>query len=289
MTKIVLVAHGYPPESDGAIEGHVQRLARLLAARGHVVVVLAGTRARDGGDERSTDSDAASGARFDVVRLSRADARAEHWHKSASSTIPTRFRRLLAAEKPDVVHVHHWSRLSRDLVAHAAAERVPAVVSLHDAWSTCLIATRVRADTGADCDMELSASPCLACAARALGPTPWVPLDQEFMALATHKAELVRELQLARALIVPTRAQGERLAHVLGSDARALAFTTIAPSGFELGEFIALYERAIAGGAPAAPADVDAWFAPRMRAFFEENWDRGLSETARAGPQPNGT
>jgi glycosyltransferase involved in cell wall biosynthesis len=226
--RIVLVAHGYPPELAGGTERTVQALARGLAARGHAVTVVAGTLASDGADRDDEDLDPTSGARVRVVRLSRSDLYTDHWQKSASSTIPQRFRAVLRDAAPDVVHVHHWLRLSRDLVACAAAERVPAVVTLHDLWTTCLVAFRVRPDTLAQCDVPLSAMPCLECAQKVPPRTPWVPLDQQFLALGAHKSDLLRELHLARARLVPTRAHADTLARLLGDEGKALTFEPFA-------------------------------------------------------------
>jgi glycosyltransferase involved in cell wall biosynthesis len=226
--RIVLVAHGYPPELSGGTERCVRTLARALVSRGHAVTVVAGTLANDGGTHTSEDVDPDSLARVRVVRLSRRDLYTDNWQKSASSTIPQRFREILREARPDVVHVHHWLRLSRDLVACAAAERVPAVVTLHDLWTTCLVAFRVRPDTLAPCDVPLSAMPCLDCAQKVPPRTPWVPLEQQFLALGAHKSDLVREMHLARALLVPTRAHGDTLSRLLGDDGKALTFELLA-------------------------------------------------------------
>lgn len=243
--------------------------------------VAAGTRAADGGETRLVDGDPGARAAIPVLRLSRSDAHPEHWQKSASSSIPARFRRLIRDIEPDLVHVHHWRRLSRDLVACAAAERVPAVVTLHDAWTTCLLATRKQPPEGTDCDAAFAPMPCLACAGSVAPRTPFVPLDGLFLNFASHRAELTRELTLARAVLAPSSSRAEHVARFLPEDAAALAIETVSDAA----DLARVYERALRAGPPAAPADVDAWYVPRMRAFAEENWDRGLA-AARAENDP---
>ncbi|MBL8859446.1 MAG: glycosyltransferase [Planctomycetes bacterium] len=276
--RILFAVHGYPADIEDEAALLVQISARALAGAGAVVCVAAGTNANDGGEARSADLVPASDARIEVVRLSRSDLHPEHWQKSQSASIPERFRRLIREFEPDVVHVHHWRRLSRDLVACAAAERVPAVVSLHDLWSSCLLATRKRPADGSNCDATFAPMPCLACAGSVPPRTPFMPIDQLFLSFGSHRADLERELKLARALLASSAEQAERAAHFLADEmpaVRAVAHDNPAA-------LLATYERAITAGPPAAPPDVDAWYAPRMRAFAEETWDRGLTDTPRS-------
>ena len=222
--RILAAVHGYPPEFAGGTERVVQAEARALAALGHEVTVVAGTLCNDGRVEEALDRDPASGARVRVIRLSRKDLHADHWQKSLSAAVSEAFRAIVRDVKPDVLHVHHWLRLSRELVAIAAGERVPAVVTLHDAWTTCLIAFRLKPDTLQICEAALGAMPCLGCAQKVPPRTPFVPIEAQFLALHEHKRDLLRELTLARALLAPSRAHGEALARFLGDDARGLAF-----------------------------------------------------------------
>jgi Glycosyltransferase Family 4 len=278
--KVLLVTHGYPPDDADDIARAVQATARSLAALGHTIVA-SGTRLDDGGETRLSDREPVSRAEIPVLRLSRSDAHPEHWQKSASSSIPARFRRLCRDIEPDLVHVHHWRRLSRDLVACAAAERVPAVVTLHDSWTTCLLATRRKPPDGTDCGASFAPMPCLACAGSVAPRTPFVPLDQLFLSFASHKAELARELKLARAVLAPSSAVADRVARFLPEEAGALTIETAASPDL----LVSIYERALQSGPPAAPADVDAWYTSRMRSFAEENWDRGLA-APDAGSSP---
>lgn len=226
--KVLLVAHGYPPELVGGTEKAVQGLAHALVALGHEVVVVAGSMQYEQGFRTSQAEDAlADGTRVRVRRIHRADLYFDHWQKSASARVARAFRALVAEERPDVVHVHHWIRLTRDLVAVAARERVPAVVTLHDLWTTCLIAFRVRPGATEFCEAPLAASPCLACAGSIAPRTPWVPAEEQRLALARHKADVVRELLLARAVVVPSRAHAHTVARFLGLDEGRLALRVV--------------------------------------------------------------
>lgn len=290
--RILAAAHGYPPELASDIALAVRDEVRALAALGHEGVVVAGTSRNDGHAEETIDVDPSSGARVRVVRLSRADLHPAHWQKSLSSSVSESFRALVRSLVPDVLHVHHWSRLTRELVAIAASERVPAVVTLHDAWVSCLIGTRVVPGTSRACDAALGAMPCLACAQKIPPKTPFVPLEAQFIALHEHQRDLVRELTLARAILATSAERGTSTLRYLGDAASALAIVTPSSrvrlastensSRFAPDELVSIYAAAIAAGPPTFAATSDAWFAARMRAFAEAEWDRGMSALSRA-------
>jgi len=243
--RVLLALHGYPPELLGGTEAAVQGLARGLIARGHEVCVVAGSMAH-GPEPRRTEERQADGVT--VVRLHRSDLYFDHWQKSFNADVAGMFAAELARFRPDVIHVHHWIRMTRDLVAIAARAGVPAAVTLHDFWPSCLITFRVRPDTQEPCDAELAPSPCLACAALVPPRTPWLGKEQQMIALFEHKADLVRELTLARAVLAPTRTHAELVSRFLGlapgdlavrvvPNGRALA---LAPRAPEAGEKLVL-------------------------------------------------
>jgi glycosyltransferase involved in cell wall biosynthesis len=231
--KIALVAHGYPPELVGGTESSVQALARGLARQGDDVVVIAGTLRCQEGFRTSEEQDEADGRPIRVRKIHRADLYFDHWQKSASAKARAAFREMLVEEKPDVVHVHHWIRLSRDLVATAASLGIPSVVSLHDFWSSCLVTFRVRPDTKRFCEVPLAPDPCLACAALVPPRAPWVEASAQRFALEEHRRDIRRELELARAVLVPSRTHGELLARFLALPPGRVAFRTV-PLGRDL-------------------------------------------------------
>lgn len=244
----------------------IESAARELAARGDEILVVAGA-------SRAPSDPTTEALRVHV--LPRSDLHREHWQRSASASVSAAFRALVRAERPDVVHVHHWRALSRDLVYVAALEGRPAVVSLHDLWTTCLIQTRILPLTRAACDAPLAARPCLACAPR----TPWVPIEAQYMAFAEHKAEIVRELALARAVLVQDPAHGAAIRRFLGEDAAQLApFHDVARADGGLAALIEIHSAAAAAGAPAvARAREGDWYTQRMKAFAEAEWERSAA------------
>ena len=234
--KIALVAHGYPPELVGGTESAVRSLAHGLVGHGHEVVVVAGTLRYEDGFRRSLESDAVPGQPGRAVRvhkIHRADLYFDHWQKSASARASLAFRDILREEGPDLVHVHHWIRLSRDLVHRAALERIPAVVTLHDLWTTCLVTFRVRPESGEFCEAKLGPSPCIKCAAQVPPRTPWLGFETQGIALLERSADLARELDLARAVVCPTRAHADAVARYLGLAPERLNLCVV-PHGREL-------------------------------------------------------
>lgn len=208
--KVLLAIHGYPPEMHGGTEHSVQQLAHGLLRAGHEVVVVAGSDDWQRGFRvsRARDQEPVSGRAALVLRIHRSDLFYGNWQKALSPRVGAAFQQILRDERPDVVHVHHWIRLTRDLVARAAAERVPAVLTLHDYWSSCLVYFRVRPSDRRYCDAPLAPDPCLACAGAEPPQTSWRSPAELAASLVRHRAELLRELQLARAVFVLSEDQG---------------------------------------------------------------------------------
>jgi len=231
--KILLAAHGYPPEILGGTELSVQAAARGLVDRGHSVTVVAGsmTPPPEGGTAISEGppDPTPAGGEVRVVRIHRRDLYFDHWQKSASPGAAAAFRELLRGVRPDLVHVHHWIRLSRDLVAVAAREGVPAVVTLHDHWAGCLVSFRVRPDTLEPCDVLLAPSPCISCAANIPPRTPWLAGPEQALLLAERTGDLRNELDLARAVLVPSPAHGQDVERFLGMAQGELGAEVLAP------------------------------------------------------------
>ena len=211
---VALFVHGASPELEGGTERTVWDLAFGLACAGHRVELVCGSVIwREGGDRDSVPGPEVPGpGSVTVHRLHRGDAHFEHWHKARSEPMRARIEALLDELKPDVAHVHHWLRLSRDLIATCARAGVPAVVSLHDHWTSCLLAHRVRPDEPGTCGRPMGPGACVPCAHRNVQPaTPWVEFESEALGLVEHRQELARELGLARAWIAPSRSHGQRV------------------------------------------------------------------------------
>jgi glycosyltransferase involved in cell wall biosynthesis len=231
--KIALALHGWPPAGTGGVERSVRCLAHALARAGHEVCVLsaAGTRAAHGRVECAVEREAVpdSDASIEILRLARPDLYFDHWQKSRSPEVAALAAEILRERRCDVLHVQHWLNLSRDLVHAAAGVGVPAVVTLHDAWTSCALAFRVRTSDRATCDAIAAGDPCVACAGRMPPFTPWVDRTRAWMALAERQRDLLRELELARAVTVPTASHGAAMERGLGLPAGALGATILPP------------------------------------------------------------
>jgi hypothetical protein len=267
--KLLLATDGQPPD-----------LALALAALGHDVLLVSGTR-RTAPATRLEESRAGP---LRVVHVVRADLHPEHWHKSSAPAVARLWRELVARERPDVVHVQHWLRLTRELVWLGALEHVPAVVSLHDAWTSCPIATRVRPDTGQGCDAPVGPHPCVACAGLVPPRTPFVPRESQYLLLAERQLDVGRELSLARAVLAPSAAQAEACRRHLSGSAPGLEIEVLERRGSAEAwarEHLAVYQRAQAAGPPPVSAPARDWYSERMREFAQEQWDRALGATPR--------
>ncbi len=239
--KILLAVHGYPPELVGGTESAARALAHGLVGQGHEVVVVAGTLQHEQGFRRSLELDPVvdqasgqvAGRALRVHKIHRADLYFDHWQKSASARASLAFRDILREERPELVHVQHWIRLSRDLVQRAALEKIPSVVTLHDLWTTCLVTFRVKPESGEFCEAKLAPSPCIRCAAQVPPRTPWLSYEAQGVALLERSADLARELELARAVLAPTRAHAAAVSRYLGLSEERLQLRVV-PHGRDL-------------------------------------------------------
>jgi glycosyltransferase involved in cell wall biosynthesis len=204
--RILQVVHGFPPEGRGGTESYVLEASLALRASGADVSVLAGSM--EAGPKPGLVATKVSG--IPVTRLHRAGAFLDNWEKSYDPAAAALFDAHLADLRPDVVHVHHWIRLTRNLVEIAAARGIPAVVTLHDAAASCPRVFRVR--DGTLCHRPLSVESCLTCVprARAIGD------DECASEIEAYRADFARELELASAILVPSRAHQDFVSRELG-------------------------------------------------------------------------
>jgi len=137
--KILLVAHGLPPESVGGVEQHVEGLARALVRKGHDVTVYARTP-RDG-EQGLILEEAAWGCRvFRVVyRHEGLTSLADLYRDKVLDHAFARFLgdRLQEGQRFDVAHVHHLSGVSVAVVDQLQTARIPVALTLHDYWLMC--------------------------------------------------------------------------------------------------------------------------------------------------------
>jgi len=189
--KILLVLHGFPPQTSGGTERAVEALARAMQRAGQQVVVVAGSL-EVGPPDTVTEEDC-GGLR--VLRLHRDDLDFESWWKTHHPGVSAAFHDLLARELPDVVHVHHWIRLTSDLVRIARAAGCVTAVTMHDYFIA--MASPVR---------------------RAAQTEPAPPAAQVFLsaaevreAFAFHRRDLRADVCAAQLRCSPSRSHAEGL------------------------------------------------------------------------------
>jgi glycosyltransferase involved in cell wall biosynthesis len=205
--KVAFVLHGFPPECVGGTERVVETLARELRQRGHEIHVIAGTL-RLGAPEQVVRGEHEG---IPVTRIPRNDLYFDDWDKGCHPRVAEVFQAELLRIRPDVVHVHHWIRLSQDLVRTAAEAGFPAVASLHDYTASCPRTFRIDA-RGAFCAVPLPEAPCLTCAPR----RPFQGDQEIAAALALYRREFQDELRSAALLLAPSRSHASAMQDYLG-------------------------------------------------------------------------
>jgi glycosyltransferase involved in cell wall biosynthesis len=163
--RILLLSQFYPPIVGGE-ERHVRNLAAALVERGHEVAVAtlwypgAGAYERDGkvGVYR---------LRGTLQRLSWLFVESERRHAPPfpDPGLVLGLRRVIAKERPDVVHAHNW--LVASFLPLKRHYRLPLVVTMHDYGLVCAKKNLMR--EGTLCSGPALAK-CLSCGASHYGP-----------------------------------------------------------------------------------------------------------------------
>lgn len=234
--RILLISHYYPPETLGGTQGYVEKLARLLHDNGHVVAVIAGARAHASGGALETTTQHG-------VLVHRVVRDLEHEFSSGdlgSERISGAVARLAREFAPDVVHVHHWHALSRDLVRRLKALGRPVFLTLHDLFVTCPLFFRMP-DARTFCASDVTLAQCAACISPRAGGICVVALEKT---LGERREELRAELQAADRVLCVSRPQADLLRSIPGF---ADVDLHVAPIGIALDD-----EEEHAAAAPAA-------------------------------------
>jgi len=148
--RVLVVAHGFPPFAQGGSEIYAHEHARALHETcGADVAVL--TREQDPGrPDYAVRVETRDGLRVTWVNNMFRAVRSfeESYRNPAIAAIAAR---LVDDWRPDVVHMHHLTCLSTDIVEMLAARGIPMVYTLHDYWLLCHRGQRL--DTAGDvCD-----------------------------------------------------------------------------------------------------------------------------------------
>jgi len=241
---VVHLIHQYPPESHGGSEFYLRDLVARQRANGRTVEVISGTKHWRTAFEWATDE--VDGV--PVHRIHREDGWFEHYSKMWHPRIEAEFAAFLRKRRPAIVHVHHWLRLTCNLVEVCRREGIPAVVTLHDYYTSCPRAFRSRPDDPA-CHRPIEAANCAPCVTR-FGHETQAELDASVELFADH---FRAELGLAATVLV-----------AVSSTADLLSRTTGVPR--ERYEVLPLGYRARFAGLPQLPAPAHG--APLRFAFW---------------------
>ena len=156
--KILMISDFYPPIIGGAFK-HVQRLSRQLVKRHHQVVVTTI------GNKYLNAFEIDQGVK--VIRLEGLFQRIPFLFKNVREKYPPPIQdffisrmleRIVAEEKPDIIHAHGWLLYS---VLDRKKFRIPLVMTLHD--YACVCPKKILLKEDAICETPLTIE-CVDCA-----------------------------------------------------------------------------------------------------------------------------
>jgi len=205
--KILHVSHGYLPESAGGVELYLRDVIAAQKRLGHDVSLLSGSLQiweRAGLEELHVGG-------VEVLRLHRQDSFFDHYAHGYNLDAERLIVEVLGRVQPDIVHVHHWIRLTSNLVELAEAQDIPTVVTLHDVHTSCPRTFRVHRD-GSCCFHKLSAENCVPCVPR-FGHEPEAEVVE---AVRLFGEQLRSELSRARRVLVALGTTADHLSEMTG-------------------------------------------------------------------------
>lgn len=206
--RILHVTHQFLPETYGGVEVYVRDLAKRQQAAGHDVEILAGTM-------RSLPEVAVQAGEFEglsVSRIFRRDLYSDSWDKLYCPETSRAFRALLAEKKPEIVHIHHWIRLSADLAQAAKESGARVVLTLHDFALSCPRCFRMRPDE-TSCFRELGVASCLDCVPR----RPWQDDAEISESIEAFRLDTLAELGAADAVVCAVTSVRDLFARFVGT------------------------------------------------------------------------
>lgn len=206
---VLHISHQSAPETRGGVESYVADVTKEQRRRGLDVQLLTGSHAPwDHVGIETLEHDG-----LPIHRLHRDDwyfdLHSKAWHPGVSALVAE----FVERHRPRVVHLHHWIRLSSDLVEVIGARGIPVVVTLHDFYTSCPRAFRMRPGAGA-CDRELSVASCSDCVPR-YGHEPRAELA---LGIELFAEQYRAELALADRVLVGVGSTAELIARGLGVD-----------------------------------------------------------------------
>jgi glycosyltransferase involved in cell wall biosynthesis len=201
--RLLLVSSGFVPDGLGGVELSLARFCKWAQAQGHEVLVY---RRLDLEDEEDFVRREAIVDGIPVVGVNyRFRDATTFQHLVENPAHRKAFEEVLLGFKPDLVHVHHATCLTTEIV-EASQQRlgVPVVFSLHDYWMGCPRGQRIRADL-AHCE-AIEVERCTACY-RETWPH-WFPKEPDrtfdHRVFGDYQARVRETLERADALVVPS-------------------------------------------------------------------------------------
>lgn len=129
------MVHGFPPFNQAGAELFAHGLSRQLGRTGHRVRVFhrVADPQRPEYEVQHADLDGLA-----VIRVNNTFRHCDRFEMTyRNKAIDEIFAALLDQQRPDVVHFHHVTCLSTNLIAEAHRRKIPVVYTLHDYWLIC--------------------------------------------------------------------------------------------------------------------------------------------------------
>jgi glycosyltransferase involved in cell wall biosynthesis len=230
--KVIHFAHGFFPEGRGGVESYLRDVLRAQRAAGIDARLCAGSL--EHWPELGVEEVELEG--IPVLRVHRDDLYFDHFARLYHPGVEGLVRELLCRERPELVHVHQWIRLTCNLVGIAAELGIPAVVTLHDLYTSCPRCFRVRPDDE-NCGRPLSVGSCLDCVPR-FGHESGRELRAS---IELYRDQYRDELETAKAVLAASTATADLIAATTGLSRALVELLPLA------------YEPRFGGRAAAAP------------------------------------
>ncbi|GEM_PF-368581 len=204
--KVLHFCHGFPPEFVGGTESYVRLLAEEQRASGWKVAVAAGSGAGAPEGETIPLARREEEGGISVWRCLHPGMFHERWDHVPCPRLESTILGILEEERPDLVHVHQWLRLSRSLVRLCRDAGLPVVLHLHDLFTTCPRIVRIR-EGESFCMRPLGPEGCRDCVPR----ERWMREEDLDALLEWFDEDFAAETGAASLLLAPSRAHARLL------------------------------------------------------------------------------
>ena len=160
--KVLHVLHQFLPDYVGGTEVYVADLSRGLARRGHQLALFTGGDTETRGEWEGLPLTQVVGGLRSPKGLT-----AGFLATFGNASTEQAYKEVLAAFRPDIVHVHHLLGLSARLIRQTKALGIPVCCTLHDYWFMCPKSQLIN-HKGEPCNGPSGVN-CARCAAERLG------------------------------------------------------------------------------------------------------------------------